>query len=79
MENSIPSMTRLFDQLGLPSQPAEIQSFLAAHKPLSADVTIYEAPFWTQSQSDFLRAEMQGDTDWAVVIERVSAALRSAQ
>ena len=77
MENSIPSMTRLFDQLGLPSQPAEIQSFLAAHRPLQQDVMLSEAPFWTQSQAEFLRSEMQGDTDWAVVIERVNAALRS--
>ena len=79
MEDSTPSMTRLFDQLGLPSRPAEIQLFFAEHRPLPEETVLFEAPFWTQSQAEFLRAEMQGDTDWAVVIERVNAALRSTK
>lgn len=77
MEDSIPSMTRLFDQLGLPSQPARIQDFIAAHKPLDAGVALADASFWTQGQAEFLRSEISGDTDWAVVIERLNAALRA--
>ena len=78
MEDSIPSMTRLFDQLGLSSQPTQIQTFIAAHKPLPAQIALQDAAFWSPSQAEFLRAEMNGDTDWAIVIERLNAALRAS-
>lgn len=77
MENSIPSMTRLFDQLGLASAPPFIESFIASHKPLPAAVALADAPFWSVSQADFLRREVNEDTDWAIVIERLNAALRA--
>jgi hypothetical protein len=44
MEDSIPSTTRLFAQLGLSSAPNEIDVFIAAHKPLSANVSLYLTP-----------------------------------
>lgn len=78
MEDSIPSMTRLFDQLGLDSAPPFIESFIAAHKPLPDSVALADAPFWSASQAEFMRCELAGDTDWAIVIERLNAALRSA-
>ena len=77
MEDLIPSMTRLFDQLGLASEPQAIKSFIDLHKPLAATVALSDASFWSASQSEFLRREMDQDTDWAIVIERLSAALRS--
>lgn len=77
MEDSIPSMTRLFDQLGLGSTPQSIESFIAAHKPLSATTALADALFWSTSQADFLRREVAEDTDWAIVIERLNAALRA--
>lgn len=77
MENSIPSMTRLFDQLGLNSAPPFIESFIAAHKPLPESVALADAPFWSASQAEFLRCEVAEDTDWAIVIERLNAALRA--
>jgi hypothetical protein len=77
MEDPIPSMTRMFDQLGLPSQPPAIEAFIAAHKPLDPAIALCDAPFWTASQAEFLRAEMNGDADWAIVIERLNSALRS--
>lgn len=77
MEDSIPTMTRLFDQLGLDSTPQAIQSFIAAHKPLAASTALADAPFWSASQAQFLRGEMEEDADWAIVIERLNAALRA--
>lgn len=77
MEDLIPSMTRLFDQMGLGSEPQFIQSFIAAHKPLPDSVALADAPFWSASQAEFLRSEVAEDTDWAIVIERLNAALRS--
>lgn len=77
MEDSIPNMTRLFDQLGLGSAPPTIESFIAAHKPLPATIALADAPFWSTSQAEFLRREVEEDTDWAIVIERLNAALRA--
>lgn len=77
MEDLIPSMTRLFDQLGLASAPQFIESFIAGHKPLPASVELADAPFWSASQAEFLRSEIDEDTDWAIVIERLNAALRA--
>lgn len=78
MEDLIPSMTRLFDQLGLSSAPATIEAFIAAHKPLPSTTALADAPFWSSSQAEFLRCEVAEDTDWAIVIERLNAALRAA-
>ena len=78
MEDSIPTMTRMFDQLGLNSEPHSIQAFIAAHKPLAATTALADAPFWSPSQAEFLRVEMAEDSDWAIVIERLNAALRAA-
>ena len=77
MEDLIPSMTRLFDQMGLPSQPAEIQAYITRHKPLPDDIALHEASFWSSSQAEFLRSAIEDDTDWAIVIERLNGALRS--
>lgn len=77
MEDLIPSMTRLFDQMGLGSEPQSIESFIAAHKPLPESIALADASFWSASQAEFLRREVDEDTDWAIVIERLNAALRT--
>jgi len=77
VEDSIPSMTRLFDQLGLGSAPQFIEAFIASHKPLPETIALADAPFWSASQAEFLRCEVDADTDWAIVIERLNAALRA--
>lgn len=76
MEDSLHSMTNLFLQLGLPSTPADIQSFIESHKPLSAGMALHEAPFWSSSQSEFLCEQVQEDADWAGVIDRLDSGLR---
>ena len=79
MADAFPDMTRLFDQLGLPSEPVAIQGFIDAHRPLAASIELHRADFWSASQADFLRMETGGDTDWAIVIDRLNAALRSTR
>ena len=79
MEDAIPSMTRLFEQLGLPASPPEIQAFIAAHKPLADSVRLHQAAFWSAGQAEFLCSEMAQDTDWAIVIERLNGALREPE
>lgn len=79
MEHSIPTMTRLFAQLGLSSTPEAIDAFVAAHGPLMANAALSEASFWNSSQADFLRSEVDDDAAWSIVIERLNATLRHAQ
>lgn len=76
MEESLHSMTNLFTQLGLPSEPADIQAFIESHRPLAAHVALHEAPFWTSSQADFLREQVQEDADWAGIVDRLDGGLR---
>jgi hypothetical protein len=76
MEGNLHSMTHLFAQLGLPALPADIQGFIESHRPLGAHLGLHEAPFWTSSQAEFLRDQVQDDADWAGVIDRLDSALR---
>lgn len=76
MDDNLHSMTHLFSQLGLPSGPADIQAFIDANRPLPAGIRLEEAPFWTLSQAEFLREQIQDDANWVSVIDRLDSALR---
>ena len=77
MESSLHSMTHLFTQLGLPSGPADIQAFIETNRPLPTRFALHEAPFWTPSQAEFLREQVEEDADWAGIIDRLDSGLRS--
>lgn len=71
------SFTDLFEQLGLPSQPAQIADFIVQHRPLSGHVLLADAPFWNAGQSQFIREQKQLDEPpWAILIDQLSEALR---
>ena len=76
MESNLHSLTNLFAQLGLPSAEADIQTFIASHRPLDAHLALYEAPFWTVSQAKFLCDQIANDADWAGVVDKFDASLR---
>lgn len=75
MEHEFPSMTLLFSQLGLQSAPQDIEAFIAARSPLSPQVSLADAYFWSKSQSDFLRSAVAEDAAWSIVIDRLNASL----
>jgi hypothetical protein len=75
METPVHTMTNLFAQLGLRSDPEAIASFIAAHSPMAQDIKLADAPFWTGAQARFLREEIIEDADWAEVIEQLNASL----
>lgn len=77
MESSIHQLGDLFRQLGLPDDPASIEAFIAAHRPLPAGVALADASFWTPSQAQFLREELSDDADWAEVVDSLGALLGS--
>lgn len=69
--------TDLFAQLGLPCEPGDIATFLAAHAPLADNIKLVDAPFWQPAQSAFLREALLQDSDWAGSVDQLSAALRA--
>lgn len=75
METPVHTMTSLFAQLGLPSDPESIARFIGTHSPLGQDVKLADAPFWTPAQASFLREEIIEDADWAEVIDQLNASL----
>jgi hypothetical protein len=79
MESIHPSMTRLFDQIGLPSAPEAVQHFIALHRPLPSSIHLADATFWTAGQSQFLRQELADDAEWSLIVDRLDAALRDAE
>ena len=70
------SMGNLFQQLGLPSTPAEIDDFIAKHRSLSDDIRIDQAPFWSDMQSDFIREAIAQDSEWCEAVDQLDARLR---
>jgi hypothetical protein len=68
-------LATLFAQLGLPNDPASIDAFIAAHRPLPDQVALADAPFWTPAQAAFLAEELQADADWAEVIDELNSEL----
>lgn len=76
MDTSTHTTETLFEQLGLPSDSESIERFVLEHRPIPADIRIYEAPFWNQSQARLLREGLAANSDWAEVIDDLDARLR---
>lgn len=75
MDATFHRLCELFSQLGLPDEPAAVEHFINTHRPLAAGTHLYDAPFWTPSQAQFLREQIQADADWAEVVDGLSARL----
>ena len=68
----------LFAQLGLATDAASIQAFIAQHAPLPGHLALHEAPFWQAAQADFLREKAADDADWSELIDQLNLVLRKA-
>lgn len=69
------TMSNLFAQLGLPSDEAAVEEFIATHRPLESGTALYRAPFWSAAQRSFLKEEIIEDADWAAVIDELNGRL----
>jgi len=76
MEHNFHPFHELFKQLGLESDPAAIEAFLRMHAPIPPGVRLPDASFWSPAQAAFLRDALAADSDWAEVVDALSAALR---
>lgn len=79
METAVHTLSNLFAQLGLPTDPADIDRFVKTHRPLPAEQALHEAAFWSPAQAAFLREEILVDADWAGIVDRLDAELRAPQ
>ncbi|WP_172204322.1 DUF2789 domain-containing protein [Niveibacterium sp. COAC-50] len=75
MESHIHSMANLFSQLGLPAEPADIERFISASRPIGGGLTVECAPFWSEAQRVFLKEQIILDADWAGVIDELNSRL----
>lgn len=75
MDTPFHRLCDLFRQLGLPDEPAAVERFIAIHRPLPNGVPICNAPYWSPSQAQFLREQMQADADWSEVIDSLAVRL----
>lgn len=76
MDTTKHTLATLFEQLGLASDEASIESFIAKYSPLPAEIALQDAPFWSDSQSNFLEEGLEDDSDWAEVIDELDAQMR---
>ena len=76
MDTSEHNMSALFAQLGLPSDPASVDSFIDSHKSLRDTDQLADAAFWNDSQAMFLRESIAEDSDWSEVVDQLDASLR---
>lgn len=76
MDISKHNLGTLFEQLGMPSDQASIEDFIARHSPLPSEIAIQDAPFWSANQSHFLEEGLEEDSDWAEIIDELDAQLR---
>lgn len=76
MELTTPTLATLFEQLGLDSDQASIDAFVASH-PLPDDVKLFEADFWTPQQARFLKEELREDAEWAPIVDELNVLLHA--
>jgi hypothetical protein len=76
MEHPDHPLHELFNQLGLPSDSAAIDGFVARHSPLPTEIRLTDAPFWTEQQAQFLGESVRDDADWAPIVDQLDVLLR---
>lgn len=75
MEPIAPDMRRLFAQLGESTEDAAINRFIDRHLLAGSATALHEAVCWSASQSDFLRAAIDDDAEWAPIVDQLNARL----
>lgn len=76
MQQPFHTFSELFAQLGLDNSPEEVEAFLLQHSPLSREIKLADAPFWSPAQAEFLQQALYADSDWAEIVDALNTALR---
>lgn len=70
----LPSMTDLFQQLGLDASEQGIADFIGQHQ-LPNDLLLADAPYWTEAQRQFLVEKKAADAEWAIIVDQLNESL----
>jgi hypothetical protein len=76
MDTSIHTMQALFSQLGLAGDEEQIRGFIEKHGPLSHNIALSEADFWSVAQAAFLAEAIEEDSDWCTLVDGLDSLLR---
>ncbi len=76
MDETTPSMTTLFQQLGLDDSNEGIARFIRENQ-LASDTVITKAPVWTDAQRQFLSEQLGADAAWAIIVDQLNEALHA--
>ncbi|WP_085591784.1 MULTISPECIES: DUF2789 domain-containing protein [unclassified Pseudomonas] len=79
MDKPIHPLSEIFKQLGLSDDPVDIDRFITTHSPLDDDIKLVDAPFWNDSQRDFLKEKYIADDDWIPMIDQLNEALHPSK
>ncbi len=71
-----PTMTHLFQQLGLDDSAQAIARFIQGHQ-LPTGVALGDAPYWSDAQRQFLAEQLKADAPWALIVDQLSQALHA--
>lgn len=76
MDSAYRAMVSLFQRLGLPTEPEEIDEFIAHHRGLLDDVSLEAAPFWNEHQAAIIRDARQNGSGWRDAVNQLDIRLR---
>ncbi|MFH7767627.1 DUF2789 family protein [Acinetobacter sp. BSP-28] len=71
-----PTLELFFEQLGLESSSEAMDEFIRTHQ-IGMDVPLHKAPFWSQSQHDFLISHWKKDDEWAMMVDILNEQLHT--
>ena len=71
METHKHDLRMLFQQLGLPSAQADIDTFVEMNR-LKVGQSLFDADFWNPQQVAFLAQSIADDADWAEAVDELA-------
>lgn len=72
MDTSTHTLQTLFQQLGLPSEPQQIDQFISQHRAETGLDRLEGANFWSPSQARFIQEALDLDSDWSEVVDELN-------
>ncbi len=76
MNTTEPTLSNLFEQLGLDADEQAIDQFIQSHQ-LAAGVALADAHFWNVGQRQFLAEQLKDDAQWAEIVDQLNESLHA--
>ena len=79
MHGNVYTMSDLFKQLGLPSDPKSIADFISHNAGVCRLTPLAQAPMWNDCQRAFLKEAIAQDAEWCIPAERLTSLLSECE